>query len=231
MSKIKALLFDKDGTLFDFTKTWDGWAAGYLLQLASGDMDRAREIGFVVGFDMDRKAYLPDSIIIACSTGEIAEVLAREIPELTPAEIARDMDIAAGQIQPVEAVPLKPLMAGFQSRGMKLGVATNDTQHPTRANLDALGLWEAFDFVVTSDSGYTPKPAPDTLLAFAAHVGVAPEDCAMVGDSTHDLHAGRAAGMTTVGVLTGMAGADDLSPYADVVLPDIGHIPGWLDRG
>ncbi|MFD2856539.1 HAD family hydrolase [Seohaeicola zhoushanensis] len=52
----------------------------------------------------------------------------------------------------------------------------------------------------------------------------------MVGDSTHDLFAGRTAGMHTVGVLTGVAGHEDLAPHADVVLPDIGHLPAWLDR-
>ena len=41
--------------------------------------------------------------------------------------------------------------------------------------------------------------------------------------------AGRAAGMICVGVLTGMAGPDTLAPLADVVLPDIGHLPAWLD--
>jgi phosphoglycolate phosphatase len=50
----------------------------------------------------------------------------------------------------------------------------------------------------------------------------------MVGDSTHDLHAGRAAGMRTIGVLTGAAVAAQLSPFADVVLRDIGEIPAWL---
>ncbi|MEP1699104.1 MAG: HAD family hydrolase, partial [Paracoccaceae bacterium] len=33
-----------------------------------------------------------------------------------------------------------------------------------------------------------------------------------------------------IGVLTGVAGADDLAPYADVVMPDIGHILAWLDE-
>jgi phosphoglycolate phosphatase len=51
----------------------------------------------------------------------------------------------------------------------------------------------------------------------------------MVGDSRHDLEAGRAAGMRTVAVLTGIAGAADLAPHADVVLADIGGLPGWLD--
>jgi len=36
--------------------------------------------------------------------------------------------------------------------------------------------------------------------------------------------------MATVAVLTGIAGAGELAPHADVVLPDIGHLPGWLDR-
>jgi phosphoglycolate phosphatase len=39
-----------------------------------------------------------------------------------------------------------------------------------------------------------------------------------------------AAGMRTVAVLTGIAQSSDLQALADVVLPDIGAIPGWLDR-
>ena len=35
--------------------------------------------------------------------------------------------------------------------------------------------------------------------------------------------------MRTVAVLTGLAEAADLAPYATVVLPDIGHIPAWID--
>ena len=50
----------------------------------------------------------------------------------------------------------------------------------------------------------------------------------MVGDSTHDLLAGRAAGMKTAAVLTGMANEGELAPFADVVMQDIGHLPGWL---
>jgi phosphoglycolate phosphatase len=34
--------------------------------------------------------------------------------------------------------------------------------------------------------------------------------------------------MQTVAVLTGVAEADELAPLADVVLPNIGHLPDWL---
>ena len=65
--------------------------------------------------------------------------------------------------------------------------------------------------------------------AFARQLGLDPARVVMVGDSLHDLQAGRAAGMRTVAVLTGMAGTADLAPHADVVLPDIGHLAGWID--
>ena len=50
----------------------------------------------------------------------------------------------------------------------------------------------------------------------------------MVGDSRHDLIAGKAAGMPVVAVLTGVAEAGELAPVADAVLPDIGHRPDWI---
>ena len=67
------------------------------------------------------------------------------------------------------------------------------------------------------------------LLAFAAQTGLDPARVLMVGDSLHDLMAGRAAGMRPVAVLTGIALAADLAPLAEVVLPDIGALPGWID--
>jgi phosphoglycolate phosphatase len=73
-------------------------------------------------------------------------------------------------------------------------------------------------------------PDPDPLCAFAQKVEVTVDQVVMVGDSTHDLIAGQRAGMQTIGVLTGMADAATLAPHADVILPDIGHIPDWLKR-
>jgi phosphoglycolate phosphatase len=59
-------------------------------------------------------------------------------------------------------------------------------------------------------------------------MNVEPCEVVMVGDSTHDLKAGRAAGMVTLGVLTGPAEQKDLEGYADMVLDNIGDIPEWL---
>jgi phosphoglycolate phosphatase len=112
---------------------------------------------------------------------------------------------------------------------LKIGLATNDTEAPARAHLTAHGVLDLFDFVAGYDSGYGPKPGPGMCLAFARETGIDPARAVMVGDSTHDLIAGRAAGMRCVAVLTGIATAEELRPHADVVLRDIGGLGDWLD--
>ena len=70
------------------------------------------------------------------------------------------------------------------------------------------------------------------ILGFCEHAGLEPAAVAMVGDSAHDLDAGRAAGAgLLVGVLTGPATRADLQPMADVVLDDISHLPDYLNIG
>jgi phosphoglycolate phosphatase len=128
-----------------------------------------------------------------------------------------------------QAVPLVPLLDDLKRRGFLLGVATNDAEHPARVQLTAEGIHDYFDFIAGYDSGHGAKPEPGMLLAFCEAVGLEPGEVAMIGDSTHDLHSGRDVGMVRVGVLTGPAKHDDLAPHADVVLPDIGHLPTWLE--
>ena len=136
----------------------------------------------------------------------------------------------AAQAPQAEAVPLIPFLESLRGRELALGVATNDAEAPALAHLTAAGVVGHFDFIAGSDSGYGGKPAPGQLLGFCAETGVPPDETIMVGDSLHDLKAGRAAGMRTFGVLTGLATQSELAPFADVVCPDIGHLPAWLDR-
>ena len=228
-TKIRGALFDKDGTLFDFAATWNAWAQGILLDLAEGDPARAAYLGERMGYDYVGQSFRRDSVVIAGTPGDIAELLAPEFPDQSESEIADRFNAAATVAPQIEAVPLTPLIAKLRQLGLKLGVATNDAEAPARAHLAGVGHEHSFDFICGYDSGFGGKPAPGMCLGFAKAVGLNPEEVVMVGDSTHDLHAGRAAGMYTVAVLTGMAAADELSPFADVVLPDIGHLPEWIE--
>lgn len=225
---IDAILFDKDGTLFDFADTWGAFGRNVLMRLADGDLKRADDLGHVIGFDLEQVTYAADSIVVAGTAEEIAAVLAPHVPELTRVELTDLLNSEAATAAQAPAVPLQPFLDSLRQAGLKLGVATNDGEVPALQHLESVGIRGHFDFVAGYDSGHGHKPGPGQLLAFATHVGIEPSRVAMVGDSLHDLQAGRAAGMTTIGVLTGLAPAETLSPMADVVLPDIGHIPGWL---
>lgn len=228
MQQIKGVLFDKDGTLFDFHATWGVWARTLLLDNSGGDAVLAARMGEAIGYDYHNGEFAPDSMVIFDTPPDIAAALLPFFDDETVPSLTKRLNDAAALVPMVEAVPLIPFLLGLEARGLKLGVATNDGEAPARAHLGASGIAGMFDFIVGSDSGFGGKPAPGMQLAFAEHVGL---DCgviAMVGDSVHDLVAGRAAGMVTVAVLTGVAGQDELAPYADVVLPDIGHLAGWL---
>jgi phosphoglycolate phosphatase len=225
---IDAIVFDKDGTLFDFRKSWGPWAAALLRELSPDPAEQHR-LGLAIGYLIDSETFLPDSPIIANTPSEIAAILAPHHPGLSAEKLEVQMNTHAARATMTPAVPLRPLMAALRARGLKLGIATNDTEAPARAHMAAAGITDQLDLILGCDSGFGGKPEPGMLLAFANHVGVHPARIAMVGDSRHDLQAGRAAGMVAVAVLTGVATVDDLAPHADVVMPDIGHLPAWLD--
>lgn len=226
---ISGILFDKDGTLFDFHATWSGWARRVLSDLAGGDAAHAAVLAGALGFDMDRAAFDPTSPVIAQTTEEVARALLPHLPGRSLAGLMTVMNAQAAVVDLAPAVPLAPFLAALRARGLKLGVATNDSEEAARAQLGMAGIGDAFDFIAGFDTGHGGKPAPGMLLAFAAAQGLDPAQVVMVGDSLHDLVAGRAAGMRAVGVLTGLATEADLAPMAEVVLPDIGHLPGWIE--
>lgn len=232
MTAIKGILFDKDGTLFDFTATWGNWAQTALMELAGGRVDEAVRLGAAIGYVFAQSdqpgVFLPHSPVIASTSEAIAACLLPHLRGWTADRLIGWMNVRAEDVPLVQAVPLRPLLLGLRAQGVRLGLATNDSETPARKHLAQAGVADLFDFVAGYDSGHGAKPEPGQLLAFAKAMKISPAAVAMVGDSRHDLVAGRAAGMVALGVLTGPADTADLSPFADVILPDIGALPAWL---
>jgi len=226
---IKGLCFDKDGTLFDFAATWEAWAAAFLMRICEGDEPRAAFVGRAIGFDLAGGKFASDSIAVAGTVDDIVAVLHPHFPEMSGMSMKAMIDQEATSAPQQPAVPLVPFLSDLRAAGLALGVATNDSEGPARAHLDSAGVTGYFDFIAGYDSGFGGKPGAGQLLAFAQSVDISPKYIAMIGDSTHDLRAGRAAGMRTVGVLTGTATVQELAPLADVIMRDIGEIPNWLN--
>jgi phosphoglycolate phosphatase len=230
MTAVRGIVFDKDGTLFDFQTTWAAVTGRMLGVLAGGDRALEARLADAAGYDLAAGKLRPGSVIVAATVVESADVLISAMPAGTDRGHVIDTMIRLAETAPqIEATPLGPLFDGLRARGLALGVATNDGEAPARVHLERAGVMDRVDFLAGYDSGHGAKPGPGQLLAFCAATGLEAETVLMVGDSRHDLLAGRAAGMRTVGVLTGLATAGDLAPEATVVLDHIGHLPDWLD--
>jgi phosphoglycolate phosphatase len=228
------ILFDKDGTLFDFQATWKRVIETVLDRLAR---DRAtwELMARIGGYDPVHGRFLPGSPVVAGSTGQIAALWAEILPGLGAAKIERVLDDTGLEVlaDPAALYPtsadLPGLLARLSDSGYRLGVATHDSEQGARVQLAAVGALAAFDFIAGYDSGHGLKPGPGMLLAFAAATGIESASVVMVGDSVHDLEVGRNAGAAmTVGVLTGPATRQDLVPYADHILPSIEDLPALL---
>ena len=225
---IKGIIFDKDGTLFDFNATWGAWARNVFEVETAGDPDQLAPLAAALGYDLASGKFLPESLVIASTVYEIGQAVLPFVAETDASALILRFNAAAKRAPQVETTSLVAFITKLKSAGLKVGVATNDAESPARAHLRVAGIEALFDFIAGFDSGFGGKPAPGQLLGFCNATGLSPSECVMVGDSTHDLHAGRAAGMVTVAVLTGVAARAELAPNAEVVLNSIAELPKWL---
>lgn len=124
---------------------------------------------------------------------------------------------------------LPALLSRLRKAGLKLGVATNDFREGATRQLAQAGILETFDFICGSDSGFGAKPSPGMINAFARHIGCAPSEIVMVGDSLHDVKSGLAAGCARIiAVATGYETADTLSCLTPHVLDALDDLPAIL---
>lgn len=225
---IQGVLFDKDGTLFDFQSSWGAWFHDLIDEMVDTFGGATDPIAEAMGFDRKRRRFRAESTVIAETLDETIARLDVLVPGAGRDALRALARGAAERAVMQPAVPLLPLLTGLRARGLALGVATNETEGIARAQLSDAGIAAAFDYIAGCDSGHGAKPDPGMCRAFATDLALDPGSVLMVGDSLHDLRAGAAAGMRPIAVLSGVADADELAPHAEVVLRDIGALPEWI---
>ncbi len=194
-------------------------------------MAKAEALARALDLDLAAERFHRSSPMIAGTMEVVVDAVLAVRPELDEAALRDEIAASTAAAEQVPVTPLGPLLDRLAASGLALGVATNDGEEPARAHLARAGILDRLRFVAGYDSGFGAKPQPGMGLAFCRALGLAPAEVAMVGDSTHDLLSGRAAGLCTVAVLSGPAAAQELAPHADVVLPDISALPDWLGLG
>ena len=232
MSRIRAILFDKDGTLLDFNATWLEFIQQLAVEAADGHQQRSVEILQMIGFDAESQIFRPGSAVAA---GTSVDIIAGMYPHLSAEQIrplVRDADRRAAAVAREKAVAIPgsiEALTRLHAGGYRLGIATNDATVGAEQTLLAFGIANLFDAAFGYDAVANPKPAPDVIYAFADVVGISASEVAMVGDNLHDLECARSAGAgLAVGVLSGNSAHADLDALADIVIESVADLPKAL---
>lgn len=95
------------------------------------------------------------------------------------------------------------VLAELERRGVPRAIVTSRLRHATLRALDVCGLSRHFDIIITPEDVTNAKPDPEPVLLALSRLGIPASEALFVGDSPHDIAAGRAAGTRTAGVLWG----------------------------
>lgn len=226
---IKAILFDKDGTLVDFDRTWAETNRKAALAAAEGDAVLADLLLRECGMDPETGKTRADSMFAAANADEIAAHMIRHGSRLEHPELLRQMDriFVEGAESPWPICDLDALMRDLATAGLPAGIASSDGEASIRRTVEVLGLADHIAFIAGYDSGHGPKPEPGMIRAYAAHLGLSVSEIAMVGDNRHDMEMARAAGAgAAIGVLSGTGTRETLGELADLCIGSVAELPG-----
>jgi phosphoglycolate phosphatase len=213
----RAVLFDLDGTLIDSAPDIAAAVNELLSHSSRGPLTLA-EVTSMIGNGVEK---LVERAFAATIGGALA-----------PAALRREqmamVDIYANHLtQLTVPMPAAPdVLEVFHGDGILLGLVTNKPQRFIETILDHLGMSSLFGAVIGGDAGVAKKPAPDMLLAAMQQLGVEPWNTVMVGDSTSDVEAARAAGVPSVVVRGGYSNVPLELLGADSVIGGLDELAG-----
>lgn len=228
---IAGILFDKDGTLLDYAKSWVPVNYELAKIAAKGDEALARTLLKAGGMDADTGHVLPDSLLAAGNTVEIATGFVAAGAPFTVEALTTLFDglFARSAEYAVPVTDLGSFFAGLHAKGYRLGVASSDNERSIRETARRFGFDGYLHYIAGYDSGYGVKPQPGMVLGFCAATGLDPQQVVVVGDNNHDMHMGRNAGVgMTVAVLTGTGSRQSLADASDHCLADITELEAVL---
>ena len=194
MREIRAVLYDFDGTLADST---DLIMRCYRHTMRTHLGEVPPDDDWLSGFGMTLES-------------QIAR-FARDA-----AEVEAMLDTYRGYQNSIHDELLRPFpdaaetVAELERRGYGLAIVTSKHRRSALRGMELCGIVSHFEVIVTPEDVAEPKPHPEPVLFALEKLGVAPGEALFVGDSPHDIAAGRAAGTRTAAALWGPFARDVL---------------------
>jgi len=218
MGRIRAVVFDLDGTLIDSAPDLRTALNGLLAEHGRRPLTLP-EVTAMIG---DGAAKLVERAF--AMTGERA---GENLPALTSGFLGYYEGKAAVETRPYPGVP--ETLAGLIADGIALGICTNKPEAPTREILCDLGLDGAFTAIYGGDTlDGVHKPDPRLVFAVLDALDASPENAVFVGDNANDVGAARAAGLPVILRAGGYTVVSAEQLGADVVIAEFDELPGAL---
>jgi HAD superfamily hydrolase (TIGR01549 family) len=215
ISRIKALCFDVDGTLSDTDDVYVHKVARFFPRFLFKDPEHAAR-RFVMWVEAPGNALLglTDTIGLDDEIVALIDWISRH---------QKKQSKIFWLIPGVDEM-LKQLKGHYP-----MSVVSARDEKGTMRFLEQFHLVKYFDAIITGQSAEHTKPYPDPILLAAQKMGVKPEECLMIGDTTVDIRAGKSAGAQTVGVLCGFGEEPELRKKgADLILKTTSELAGLL---
>ena len=218
-------------------------AAGVIIDLDGTLVDTVADIAAAVNAmlaELDRDAITVERVAGYVGRGTevlVHRVLTGELDGVAPKDqFETAFELFRTHYRTENGVHSKPYpgvlegLALMRGRGLKLAVVTNKPSDFTLPLLAAADIDSFFDLVISGDTLATKKPDPDPMLHVCARFGIAPAQMVVIGDSTHDVHAARAAGIPVMVVPYGYnEGRDVRELDVDAIVPTLREAAGLID--
>lgn len=207
---IRAILFDKDGTLIEFEKTWHSIMTLIFEWMEEDhfikpeDIVRLKHIsGYKTsGFETERMIQcLPTSEIIEKWVGEVAAEEARMPVHRSYFHQLFDRAAVDDRIEVALIPEVDKTLEYLFNAGYRLGIATSDSEKSMRHSLKKANLERYFCFFGSDNGRYKPKPDPQMANAFLEEARLAPNELLIVGDSDTDRRFAENADAKFVGII------------------------------
>lgn len=232
----KGIIFDKDGTLFDYYTVWAPVMREAITSILSkigkeGDKELEVELLEILGIgvqEMNPKGliFMHNKVMMLVRLFLFSK--AKNIPykllynALKTSYYGSEDLIKASLVSNTDETLLLPLFKELKERGYIIGIVTSDNKKSTAVCLDHFHILPYIDMVSTYDDHYRRKPHPQSFKAFCNTFSLSPSEVIVVGDATVDMvYASRGKAGYKVGVLTGSNDIENLSKVADIVYPTI----------
>lgn len=215
---IRAILFDKDGTLLQFTEGWVDSIVGFLENKILDDNKKSevfREIGIREDGGVEE-----NSILSSETAMDLAIIFSKYLDEDLD-EIYRELDdhllnyLKKNNKFIRETCDLRSLFEALRDRKILIGIFTSDNYRQAKYSMDYLGLDSFIDFYAAADI-YKKKPNKESLEVFKKKYSLEDQEIIIVGDSRVDMVFGE--DTVKVGVLCGTGSREMLAKYTDNIV-------------